>query len=301
MEAFNLSPSPDHLCKVYRLDCHNESDRWLLAFLQGIATSQSKNFVKVFPWETTCAKNSTMIHYVSLSIPSQEDQARPKVYPTLFLERMWNQVPTVCGWMTVLLERPQRAAYINTISTRNATDASYKRVGALLRDALMQDLKGSLGKHVDYVYLLPLDEPAAKVYERWGFKYLHEDVKYMFFPLKKGPSPKVLESMMVREDASDAEDDLLATIRERLPDAKLQRLFDQKLHKDDTYRYTVMELYHYHGSKETPDDDAGIRYVIESLQPDDVSKKNHNRSKSGSTSKERPKRQKVSRKSSKAP
>jgi hypothetical protein len=232
MQAYPISPSPDHKCMVYRLSCRTPREMQMVSFLAGIAMSQKEHFVKIFPWESGCKDN--VYHYVSLSFQGEA--------PRMLLPTLARRAPTVCGWMTVLVNG--QSAYISEITTRHATDASFRRVGSLLKDALEYDIRqGLVGPSIQYASLYPLDEDAEKAYVRWGFQRLHPQVKELYKVFGKPPSPNHLESIVKsRKKDGNMEDKVLEEIKQQLSRGMRQRV-STRLQQDPVYRFELLALY----------------------------------------------------------
>jgi hypothetical protein len=83
--------------------------------------------------------------------------------------------------------------YIEEISTRRIKDELYGGVGTRLHAALVADAKA---EGMDFIYLSPLNEGVAAIYEQWGYVRPRSDVKQQFYILKRGPPAKLLDKYL---------------------------------------------------------------------------------------------------------
>jgi hypothetical protein len=87
----------------------------------------------------------------------------------------------------------QNYVYISEISTRRIKDEYYGGVGQRLHARLVEDAKAS---GAEFIYLFPLDETVAPIYEKWGYKTKRPEFPHMFLSLHGEPGKALLDSLM---------------------------------------------------------------------------------------------------------
>lgn len=196
-------------CVIARYDCPKNSN--VIEKYANKAEEQverNQNFVSIFPWKKRC--DGLDRHYVA-SAPNG----------------------TICGWLacTVFAKYGYTYIYINEISTRRIKDELYGGVGTRLHAALVADAEA---EGMDFIYLSPLNDGVAAIYEHWGYVRPRSDVKQQFYILKRGPPSKLLDryiptsprAILVRAHAlamiQPKDDDLV-----KLIDKKRGRILEQ--------------------------------------------------------------------------
>ena len=191
------------VCEITRYDCRSQDGKrgknLRVNLLADVATAQQRGDPhpfdpRVLPWEDRCSPGIDR-HYVAKS------------------RRLGDE--TICGWLSLNVIRKKlngvdrKYAYLDKISTRRKQgedDPYYGGVGKCLHDRLVEDLRK---EGFDFIYLYPIDGPAATVYARWGYihpAHFEDTVKQMFFMLKTAELPQpprdLLESMRAPHEAT---------------------------------------------------------------------------------------------------
>lgn len=102
----------------------------------------------------------------------------------------------ICGWLTAQLKETdsRRYIYLAEISTRRIRDELYGGVGKKLHDALVAAASG-----YDFIYLYPVNERVAAVYEKWGYtrSYQKPGIAHQFYVINRGPTEGILRSLIL--------------------------------------------------------------------------------------------------------
>ena len=226
----------NHQCTLLTLDCGNKRDAKIVAFLVGVATAQSSNFIKIYPWDGVCDKDT--IAYVAI----EHDETKP------IMESLKSSPPPlICGWARVLFSKTskdvggQRYAYIHEISTNRN---KFKGIGSGIIDRIAQN------KKIDFISLSSLPD-AVSFYEKIGF-YYDKRSKEMYKIVKSKPNEKYI--LQLEEDLKTFQKNTEKTyqkeIKETLNEIKSQlnkkdiSLLNKYI-QDKTHFETVIDVYSY--------------------------------------------------------
>jgi hypothetical protein len=159
-------------CAITRYDCAHDV-RTIDELANAANAQQAKNEGfnhRVQPWKARC--NSADWHYVAK-----------------------NPAGLICGWLraTLYREKGQTYIYLAEISTRRIKDEFFGGVGRRLHDALISD---ATGVGADFIYLYPLNDKVASIYETWGYVRPRAEIVQQFLILRAPPSWRILDSLM---------------------------------------------------------------------------------------------------------
>lgn len=159
-------------CAITRYDC--ASDAHAIDELANAANAQqvkNEGFNhRVQPWKARCTGADW--HYVAR-----------------------NPAGLICGWLraTLYREKGQTYIYLAEISTRRIKDEFFGGVGRRLHDALVSD---ATANSVDFIYLYPLNDKVASIYETWGYVRPRAEIVQQFLILRAPPSGRILDTLM---------------------------------------------------------------------------------------------------------
>ena len=163
-------------CEVKRLNCSkSENVRIIEELAEKAEAQQNRNSgfnSKILPWREGCFHVDR--HYIAQAMEG-----------------------TICGWMTVHLNRITKSKsiyiFISEISTRRTKDEFYGGVGKKLHDTLVADARA---EGADFIYLYALNDDVAAVYAKWGYVILRPEIKHQFFIIGREPSNEFLDTLM---------------------------------------------------------------------------------------------------------
>lgn len=109
----------------------------------------------------------------------------------------------ICGWLTAQLKETdsRKYVYLAEISTRRIRDELYGGVGRRLHEALVTAARG---ENYDFIYLYPVSEKVAAVYEGWGYSRPIPGIPHQFYVLNQGPTGGILRSLMTQRPNVEA-------------------------------------------------------------------------------------------------
>jgi hypothetical protein len=144
-------------CDIIILDCSRSSDLKRLKHLQKIEREQKSHFTYFLTLNEWGCKSKDIIYFIAIKQDSNNEQ--------------------LCG--VAQTESTKHVVSVNYLTSRAATDKSYKGTGTKLLDAIVKLYKDDprfLGIKLSAV------ESAEKFYINYGFKPATDDPSFMFYP-----------------------------------------------------------------------------------------------------------------------
>lgn len=217
-------------CSLIVLDCIK--DKYMIQQLTKLAEEQKSNFIRIFPWESSCKKGDKL--YVAIDLDVFAD----------LKETLRSSKPLICGWARVSFEKTdktegsQKLAYIIEIAA-STNKNKFQGIGTdIVKEVEKED--------IDFIKLTALPT-ALSFYQKIGF-YEQSNIPYLFKEIREKPKNAYIQFLinekkerdrLLKEENAEIFDEILDEL-----DSEDQKRFHKFLNKASYHTEAILDVYH---------------------------------------------------------